>query len=124
MKKVYIDRMEGLANVNDLNQLKELILILGGEWANEGFENEDIGEYFKYLIDKLMIKKKFEDLNKKMLSMMTLQEMKQIREEYVKKYIGDFDKPFGYKSELKNLDRLIAAKEVIKTCKELLSTLK
>ena len=71
-----------------------------------------------------MIKKKFEDLNKKMLSMMTLQEMKQIREEYVKKYIGDFDKPFGYKSELKNLDRLIAAKEVIKTCKELLSTLK
>ena len=55
MNKDYIDRMEGLANVNELNQLKDLILILGGEWANDGFENEDIGEYFKYLIDKLII---------------------------------------------------------------------
>lgn len=40
----------------------------------------------------------------------TIEELKQIREDYVKKYIADFDKPFGYKSELKNLDRLIAAK--------------
>ncbi len=40
----------------------------------------------------------------------TVEELKQIREDYVKKYIGDFNKPFGYKSELKNLDRLIAAK--------------
>lgn len=44
------------------------------------------------------------------LSDKTVEELKQIREDYVKKYIGDFDKPFGYKSELKNLDRLIAAK--------------
>lgn len=43
----------------------------------------------------------------------TVEELKQIREDYVKKYIGDFDKPFGYKSELKNLDRLIAAKELL-----------
>ena len=49
------DRMESLANQRDLNELKDLIMILGGEWANEGFENEDIGEYFKYLIDKLII---------------------------------------------------------------------
>ena len=41
----------------------------------------------------------------------TVKELKQIREDYIKKYIGDFYKPFGYKSELKNLDRLIAAKE-------------
>ena len=54
MNKDYIDRMEGLANVNELNQLKDLILILGGEWANGGFENEDIVEYFKHLIDKLI----------------------------------------------------------------------
>ena len=40
----------------------------------------------------------------------TVEELKQIREDYIKKYIGDFDKPFGYKSELKNLARLIAAK--------------
>ena len=41
----------------------------------------------------------------------TVKELKQIREDYIKKYIGDFDKPFGYKRELKNLDKLIAAKE-------------
>ena len=40
----------------------------------------------------------------------TVEELRQIREDYVKKYIGDFNKPFGYKNELKNLDRLIAAK--------------
>jgi len=40
----------------------------------------------------------------------TVEELRQIREDYVKKYIGDFNKPFGYKTELKNLDRLIAAK--------------
>ena len=40
----------------------------------------------------------------------TVYELKKIREDYVKKYIGDFDKPFGYKSELKKLDRLIAVK--------------
>jgi len=40
----------------------------------------------------------------------TAEELKQIRGDYVKKYIGEFNKPFGYKSELKNLDRLIAAK--------------
>lgn len=43
----------------------------------------------------------------------TVDELKKIREDYVKKYIGDFDKPFGYKSELKTLDRLIAAKGML-----------
>lgn len=46
----------------------------------------------------------------KRLADKTVEELKQIREDYVKKYIGDFYKPFGYKSELKNLDRLIATK--------------
>ncbi len=40
----------------------------------------------------------------------TVEELKEIREQYVSKYIEDFDKPFAYKSELKNLDRLIAVK--------------
>ena len=41
----------------------------------------------------------------------TVEELKGIRERYIGQYIGDFDKPFNYKQELKNLDRLIAAKE-------------
>ena len=40
----------------------------------------------------------------------TKEELIKIKDAYVKKYIGDFDKPLGYKQELKNLDRLIAAK--------------
>lgn len=56
MNRDYIDRMEGLANVNELDELKDLILILGEEWANEGFENEDIAEYFKHLVDVLVRK--------------------------------------------------------------------
>tara|TARA_Y100000385_G_scaffold291162_1_gene367562 strand:- start:1473 stop:1643 length:171 start_codon:yes stop_codon:yes gene_type:complete len=56
MEKYYIDRMEGLANVNELNELKDLILILGGEWVDEGFENEDIVEYFRHLVDVLVKK--------------------------------------------------------------------
>jgi len=29
-------------------------MILGGEWANEGFENEDIVDYFEDLVYKLV----------------------------------------------------------------------
>ena len=48
------DRMESLANQRDLNELKDLIMILGGEWANEGFENEDIVDYFEVLVGQLV----------------------------------------------------------------------
>jgi hypothetical protein len=40
----------------------------------------------------------------------TVEELRQIREDYLKEYIGDFNKPFGYETKLKNLDRLIVAK--------------
>ena len=40
----------------------------------------------------------------------SVKELEEIREQYVGKYIGDFDKPFNYKQELKQLDRLIRAK--------------
>ena len=53
-KEAYFKAMEGLANQRDLNELKDLIMILGGEWANEGFENEDIVDYFEDLVYKLV----------------------------------------------------------------------
>jgi len=40
----------------------------------------------------------------------SVEELKKIREDYVKKYIGDFDKPTNYASTLFHLDRLIMAK--------------
>jgi len=48
------DRMEGLANENKLNELKDLIMILGEDWANEGFENGDIVDYLEALVDQLV----------------------------------------------------------------------
>ena len=53
-KEAYFKAMEDLANQRDLNELKDLIMILGGEWANEGFENEDIVDYFEDLVYKLV----------------------------------------------------------------------
>jgi len=48
------DRMEGLANGNKLNELKDLIMILGEDWANEGFENGDIADYLEALVYQLV----------------------------------------------------------------------
>ena len=48
------DRMEGLANENKLNELKDLIMILGEDWANEGFENGDIVDYLEALVYQLV----------------------------------------------------------------------
>ena len=46
----YIDRMEGLANIQDLTILKSKLQSLIDNWEKEGFEEEDILEYVKYLI--------------------------------------------------------------------------
>jgi hypothetical protein len=41
----------------------------------------------------------------------SVKELNKIREQYIKTYIGDFNKPWNYKQELKQLDKLIAQKE-------------
>ena len=48
------DRMEGLANERHLNQLKDSIMVLGEDWANEGFENGDIADYLEALVYQLV----------------------------------------------------------------------
>lgn len=40
----------------------------------------------------------------------TKEELIELREDYVKKYIGDLKKPSNYKTQLFALDRLIRAK--------------
>lgn len=42
----------------------------------------------------------------------SLEELEEIKENYIKQYIGDFDKPFNYKQELNNLNKLILSKKV------------
>ena len=41
----------------------------------------------------------------------SVKELKEIREQYIGQYIGDFNKPWNYKQELKQLDKLIVQKE-------------
>lgn len=45
-----------------------------------------------------------------LLSEKSKEELLVVREQYIGKYIGDFDKPYNYKNELKRLDKLIESK--------------
>lgn len=49
----YIDRMEGLANMQDLAVLKAKLRMLSSDWMQEGFEKEDIVEYTSELINQI-----------------------------------------------------------------------
>ena len=48
-----IEKIEGLANIQDLETLKAKLRILSSDWMNEGFEKEDIIDYIAYLIDNI-----------------------------------------------------------------------
>jgi hypothetical protein len=47
------DRIEGLANIQDLATLKAKLRILSTDWMQEGFEKEDIKIYINNLIDQI-----------------------------------------------------------------------
>ena len=47
------DRIEGLANIQDLATLKAKLRILSTDWMQEGFEKEDIKVYINNLIDQI-----------------------------------------------------------------------
>jgi hypothetical protein len=49
----YFDRMEGLANINNLNMFKRSLRELLADWMEEGFEREDITEYVSYLVNEM-----------------------------------------------------------------------
>ena len=61
-----------------------------------------------YCVQRMVIRK--EKIMKR-LANKSAEELKEIREQYIGKYIGDFNKPWNYKQELKQLDKLIAQKE-------------
>jgi len=48
-----IERMEGLANTQDLASLQVKLRILSSDWMQEGFEKEDIIDYLAYLVDNI-----------------------------------------------------------------------
>jgi hypothetical protein len=48
-----IERMEGLANTQDLASLQAKLRMLSSDWMQEGFEKEDIIDYLAYLVDNI-----------------------------------------------------------------------
>jgi len=46
--------------------------------------------------------------NKEKLSQKSFSELEKIKDDYVNRYIGDFNKPWNYKAELKALKTLIS----------------
>ena len=48
-----IDRMEGLANMQDLAVLKAKLRMLSSDWMQDGFEKEEIAEYISELINQI-----------------------------------------------------------------------
>ena len=49
----YMDRMEGLANIQDLKTMKDLLIILSTDWLDEGFAKRDIKAYLNLFVDKI-----------------------------------------------------------------------
>ena len=47
-----IDRMEGLANIQNLKIMKDMLRMLSTDWMQDGFEKGDIAEYISSLIDE------------------------------------------------------------------------
>ena len=48
-----LDRLEGLANIRDLQLMKDSLRMLAADWMQEGFEKEDIKDYVSHLIDNI-----------------------------------------------------------------------
>ena len=46
-----LDRLEELANIRNLNLMKDSLKMVITEWMQEGFEKEDIKNYISNLID-------------------------------------------------------------------------
>lgn len=48
-----LDRMEDLANIQDLKIMKDILRILSSEWMQGGFEKDEISEYLSQFIDTI-----------------------------------------------------------------------
>ena len=48
-----LDRLEGLANIRNLQLMKDSLRMLAADWMQEGFEKEDIKDYVSHLIDNI-----------------------------------------------------------------------
>jgi hypothetical protein len=47
------DRMDGLANIQDMRVLNAKLRMLASDWMQDGFDKEDIKEYINFLIDEI-----------------------------------------------------------------------
>ena len=52
-KREMFERMDGLANVQDMKMFNTKLKALVNDWYDEGFEIKEIKEYINFLIDKI-----------------------------------------------------------------------
>lgn len=52
-KREMFDRMDGLANVQDMKMFNTKLKALVNDWYDEGFEIDEIKEYINFLIDEI-----------------------------------------------------------------------
>ena len=52
-KREMFERMDGLANVQDMKMFNTKLKALVNDWYDEGFEIKEIKEYINFLIDEI-----------------------------------------------------------------------
>ena len=52
-KREMFDRMDGLANIQDMKMFNTKLKSLVNNWYDEGFEIDEIKEYINFLIDEI-----------------------------------------------------------------------
>ena len=52
-KREMFERMDGLANVQDMKMFNTKLKALVNDWYDEGFEIDEIKEYINFLIDEI-----------------------------------------------------------------------
>jgi len=52
-KREMFERMDGLANVQDMKMFNTKLKSLVNDWYDEGFEIDEIKEYINFLIDEI-----------------------------------------------------------------------
>ncbi len=52
-KREMFDRMDGLANIQDMKMFNTKLKALVNDWYDEGFEIKEIKEYINFLIDEI-----------------------------------------------------------------------
>lgn len=55
LRKEMLDRMDGLSNVQELQNFKNAVQTIGMDLYEDGFEIDEIDAYFKFLVFEVLV---------------------------------------------------------------------